>query len=105
MSNNLNEHSYFIKLLLETSKQQARALLETVTNKQVIVISEICLNLLTIPLDKETASIINRRKQILKKLSNSKLTVKIKRRLIATHYRQISHTLLHIKNQLLDLLA
>lgn len=105
MSDILLENSIFIKLLLDTSKEQVRVLLQSITNRQILAISEICYNLLTITLDKTTKLLIKKRQKILKKLSNKKISLMNKRKLIRKHYIQLSHTLLHVKDKLLTVLS
>lgn len=105
MSDILLTNQYFIKLLLDTTNEQSRALFQSITNKQILVISEICFNLLLISVDKSTQLIIKKRKKILEKLSNKKISLLNKKRIIKKHYIQLRHTLLHIKDKLLELLS
>ena len=105
MSDTLLTNQYFIKLLLDTTNEQSRALFQSITNKQIQVISEICFNLLLISVDKSTQLIIKKRKKILEKLSNKKISLLNKKRIIKKHYIQLRHTLLHIKDKLLELLS
>ena len=70
MSKKINEQKAFLHLLLNTTKEQARALLYTVTPSQILVLSEIALNLLELPLPPNIESTIHKRKGVLKKLGD-----------------------------------
>ena len=50
MSKTLIDNKCFIILFLETSKQQRRVLFDTLTNTQILVITEICYHLLKLEL-------------------------------------------------------
>ena len=104
MSETLMLNKHFINLFLNTSKQQQKALFETITNNQILVVSEICYNLLKLELNGETQQIVKKRKKILQKISNHKLTIKNKKKLIVKHYKQLNVILLTVKDKLLELI-
>jgi len=104
MSKSVLKEKFFLILLLSTEKEQARALLDTVTNNQVSVISEIIYNCQQLTLPKKAALLFKRRKLYLSKISNKSISVNTRKQLIRSHYRQLLDTLLSIKNKLLELL-
>ena len=104
MSETLILNKHFIFLFLNTSKQQQKVLFETLTNNQILVVSEICYNLLKLDLDDKTQQIVKKRKKILQKISNHKLTLKNKKKIIIKHYKQLNDILLFIKDKLLELI-
>jgi len=104
MSNTIIKEKHFLILLLSTEKDQARALLETVTNTQINALSEIIYNCQHLSLSKKATILFRRRKKYLSKLSNKSLSNNSKRYLIGKHYRQLLDTLISIKNKLIELL-
>ena len=104
MSKTLIDNKCFIILFLETSKQQRRVLFDTLTNTQILVITEICYNLLKLELTDSIQQVIKKRKKILQKLTNSRYKIKTKKTIIVKHYKQISEILLLVKEQLLQLI-
>ena len=102
MSPNLNKNKEFIKLLLTTDPRQARALLSTITSKQVEAIVEIAYNLLRIANSKSDRTVLNKRRSLLKKLINKKISVGKTKKLIVLHKLAILKTLWHFKRVLLQ---
>ena len=82
MSKTIREEKHFLGLLINTSKDQARALLYTVTPNQVLAISEIDHNLLILPLPPTLKVIIERRRKVLQKLANKSISVRAKTYLV-----------------------
>lgn len=71
MSKNLIKNTNFLKLLLTTSKQQGIQLLKTVTDSQILLLSEIAHNLITLKHIKNIGKIISKRRRLLSKLSKT----------------------------------
>ena len=104
MSQSLKRNKDFLTLLLTTDKGQAKALLETVTQKQLETVIEIVFNLKKISTLKKDKTVIEKRKNLLKKLVNKKVKLLKKKQLIVRHRIQLLKTLLHFKRLLLSLL-
>ncbi len=104
MSEVLRGVSSFLQLLLNMSKLQAHALLDTLDKNQVRAVREIISNILedNVELDEEQRSIVNRRRTVLQKIVKRKGQKSA--HLIARHYRLVHHTLLMIKDTLLSLI-
>jgi hypothetical protein len=94
----------FLKLLLNTTKQQVRALFYTLTPIQTAALCEILFNIQRLPLTTRVLKELKKRKFLLSKLTNKTLPYQKKLELIQTHYRQIQNTLELIKKELLSLL-
>lgn len=95
--------SFFI-LLLNTSKQQGQALLDTVTKEQTHAIAEIAYNLLNISLKGSIKKKVSKRRKILQKLSNKNLQYRGKSLLIYKHSRCIYDTLINFSTQIQSLM-
>ena len=104
MSAILRKVADFLKLLLETSKQQARALVYTLTPLQAAAICEILFNLKKLPLTSRVVKELRKRKLLITRLTDKNVSVKRKLALIQDHYRQILATLQLIKSDLLSML-
>ena len=104
MSTTLRKSRDFLKLLLSTTKDQARALFHTLTPIQTLAICEIAINIQNLPLTKKIVRELQKRKFLFKWLGDKSIKVQNKLELIQTHYRQVQSSLLLIKNQILSLL-
>lgn len=104
MSKLVKQHREFLQLLLNTSKDQAAALLDTVTPEQVHLLSEIAFNLLQLPLSKKGQTLINKKKTLFEFLASKKQTKEQKRKRIRKHYKYILTTLWALKQHLILLL-
>jgi hypothetical protein len=104
MSKTLKRVSPFLTLLLSTTKDQAKALLYTLTPDQVHALQEIAQNLLHLPLSPNIKAVVKKRNLILRKLADKSIKIKQKIALIENHQRQIYHTLLLVKTQLKSLI-
>ena len=101
----LRDHSAFLTLLLQTpSRKQAFAIINTATPKQIQVLGEIALNLLTLPLTKNAAAEVKRKTRMLKRLSDSTLSIKRKHELLKRHQQDVLDVLYPVTTQLLELL-
>ena len=98
---------YFIYLLIKTSKNQARALLETATTDQILGISEVFLNLIenNIPLSKKIQTILKKHKGLFQKLGSRKLPEKSKYKLVCKHWKLVWSLLTEAKKILHQLLS
>ena len=96
----------YLHLLLNTSKVQARALLETSNPDQVLAISEIILNLLEnqLPVSSNLSSHIAKNLSLFKKLSRRKVTERTKYNIIRKQWKLIWNTLLLFKKNLIEAL-
>ena len=103
MSKTLKKVSDFLKLLLNTTKQQVKALFYTLTPLQTTAICEIIFNLQKLPLTKRVLKELEKRRPLLRKLSDNSLSISRRLALIQTHYRQVQQTLQLIKNELVNL--
>ena len=104
MSKVLKKVGDFLKLLLNTTKQQSKALFYTLTPTQTLAICEILFNIQKLPLTSRVVKEIRKRKYLFKKLSETTISVNRKLDLIQTHYMQILNTLQLVKVELLELL-
>ena len=104
MSNNIDKSKHFLHLLLSTSRLQALALLLTVTDEQIKVLTEIAYNLLQLPLTEKEKEIFQKRYKIFKKLSNKNTGKKSKYQLIKHYRKVILDTLLLFKHKLIEIL-
>ena len=104
MSQNLKRNKDFLTLLLKTEKGQAKALLETITQKQLEAVIEILYNLMRISSVKKDKTVIQKRKTLLRELVNKKVKLGKKKQLVGRHRIQLMKTLLHFKSLLLSLI-
>ena len=102
----LRSSEYYIKLLVETTKDQGKVLLINATPVQVNAISEISFNLLhlTADLPKSVKTTVRRLKKVLGKLAKKTLSVKTKLKLIKKNVQSILKLIIGIKDSLLQLL-
>lgn len=104
MSELLNDNSNFLSLLLNTSSDQQKALLDTVTADQAKLISEIFLNILDIEHDDNNIKFLKNKVPILETLSKSSVSNRYRRSYIKTHKRVILKIILFFKKELTNLL-
>ena len=104
MSKRLIKHKSFLELLLTTNKVQAKALMDTLTQEQLEALVEIFLNLMKLKVPTKTESLLRKRRRVLAKLIQKRLSITTKLRIIKQHFRQIYDTLLSVKGKLLQLL-
>ena len=100
----VDKHLNFLSLLFNTDKQQALALLYTITNKQVSAISEIVSKILRIEHNKAKVKQIKIYQLLMKKLADKKFSVNKKNKIIETHRRKLLKLLSIFKIQLNNLL-
>ena len=103
MSQKLRQNKNFLNLLLLTSSAQAKSLLQTITPQQVLTVVEIVYNLMKIVTSAKDKAVIKKRSGFLRKLSNKRTTLAVKKKLIVKHRAKLLKTLLHFKKVLLNL--
>lgn len=103
MSKNVVKNKQYLFLLLNTSKDQAVALIDTATPEQIALLSEISYNILRLPLEKEAATLVKRNKKLFEQLSAAKLNNSRKLSLLSKHYKPFLMTLWALKPQLMQL--
>lgn len=104
MSKKLASEKHFISLLLNTDKVQAKALLNSITFRQIQVLIEIFANLQRLKVPAKTGALLRKRKRVINKLLDKNLTLRNKLLTVQQHTKQIYDTLLSVKTQLLTLL-
>ena len=93
MSKLLWKHADFIRLLLNTESQQAKALLKTITDDQTQAVSEILYNISKIATKPSDKAIIRKRSSFLRKLMNKKTRLRSKVKLVSKHNLGLLKTL------------
>ena len=105
MSKLLQDNSSYLRLLLDTSKNQALLLLQYTTPAQANVICEIAYNLLDLPLSSSIQEKqVSKNKKTLLKLSKKTTSVKNKQKLISDNSRSLLGLLETVKESLLGLI-
>ena len=101
------KNSHFFHLILLTTRNQAKALLETATKDQVLTIVKIIYNLnqnqsMLIP---KTKSLLNKHKKLVSKITNKKNTDKKNYTLITKNWSKILNLISSSKNILLKVIT
>ena len=94
----------FLRLLLNTSKQQIKGLFYTLTPLQTAAVCEIIFNIQKLPLSSRVIKELRKRKVLFKMLTDKTVTHRRKLKLIQSHYKQVQATLQLMKNELLSML-
>ena len=100
----LTANSSFVKLVTNTSKTQAIAILETVTIKQTDCIGEIILNLTLgnlVKLDERVEKILHTSRRILNKLKDRKISSLKRSSIIKTHPKIVLQVLKLVRDKLI----
>ena len=100
----LHKVGNFLKLVLNTSADQVKALFYTLTPLQTAAVCEIIFNIQKLPLTRRVVKELLKRKVLFKKLADKEISIKQKLAIIQNHYKQVQHTLLLVKRELLSLL-
>ena len=104
MVNLLDDHSDFLSLLLKTEKNQRKALLSTLSQPQVDLLSEVFYNLINnfpIPQsDKKSLS----KKKFVKVIADLKKSYKLRNSTVKKHKKQVEQILIKYRNNLLTLI-
>ncbi len=107
MSVKIHKSRHFLQLLLSTSKVQARALLETSSPDQILMLSEIALNIVEnqLPTNTKTKLELKKHHSVLKKLANRKIKPKNKYHLVHKHWKVVWESVLLVKRILSQIVA
>ena len=103
MSKHLVKNRDYLMLLLNTSKNQAVALIDSATTEQIALLSEIAYNLLRLPLGKKAARLVKSKQQVFDQLAKKGLGLEQKQRLLRKNYKLILTVLWELKQQLQQL--
>lgn len=89
MSALLQKYVPFIIVVTSGDNKQTRAILSTVTDNQIRVLSEIAANTLhaNIPLSAKSLKLLKKHKKLIKSLASTTLALKTKKRLIVKHWK------------------
>lgn len=104
MTKLLHANKQFLYLLLHTSKDQAAALLDSITSDQVLFLSEIAKNFLHLPLPRKGRHLVDSKRKLFENLANKKVKKEQKLKIIKKNYRHLLFTLWSVKAQLMQLL-
>lgn len=100
MSQQISENRPFLTLLLNTSPEQQKALLLSVTPSQASALREIFYNILNIEHTLEDQKFIKRKIPLIRKLSKNKKSVKTQQTLVRKERIMIIKILNHFKSKL-----
>lgn len=103
MSTHIQKNKSFLDLLLQTSKRQAKALLNTITSEQVLLIIEVIKNILELILPKKARYYVERKRKLLQKIIAKSISKTKKALLIKKHSSLLLLLFYAIKQQLLGL--
>lgn len=106
MSGPILENLDYLRLLLNTSKIQGEALLDTATPDQIRTISQIVRNLKVISVEPAISEILNKTniKKLLKKLKKKSSQVRVKGKLISKRRKLILSILMGVKPALIGVI-
>lgn len=104
MSKHIGENRDFLSLILSSTPEQKRLLLNSITPSQTALINEIFYNLLHIEHSIEDRKYLRNKISLIKKLADSKRTIKYRQSLIRKHRLTIIKIVDHFANQLKQLL-
>ena len=96
----VGDNKEFFNLVLNTSPQQARALLDIITPSQVKALQEIAENLREVPLTDDILEFIEKRKILLITLSSKKTSIKQATLLLRKNKHQVISILQQIREPL-----
>lgn len=103
MSSKIVANTPFLSLLLTTSLSQQRALMQTLTDEQAVVILEILHNLAQLNHTPGDLGFLRKRKSFFRKFDKS-VNLNKRKRLLHLHKTLALKTLQHFQHKLLDLL-
>lgn len=104
MSELLKDNGNFLSLILDTAPNQQKAILNTITHEQALLLGEIFLNILNIEHEDRDINFLKNKVKLLEVLSNSKLSDRYRRGFVKRHKIPIIRILLHFKENLMKLL-
>ena len=100
MSENLEKNSNFLLLFLNTSKQQAYALLDSIDKQQSLVLSEIFANILHLPLSTNAKRLLKLHRTLIERIASKRLGFRKKQSLLRRHRSTVRKLLYSIKDNL-----
>jgi hypothetical protein len=100
MSARIDQELDYLRLLLNTNHTQQKSLINSISNQQIDALTEIFHNFLTLPLSSGESDFIQKRKYIIRKLSNISKSHRFRKHLILKHMRIVLSTLNFFKDQL-----
>ena len=100
MSKHFSKNREFLHLILHSTKDQAVALIDTITPDQALLLSEIAHNVLQLPLPKKAQHLVNTKRKLFIKIADKKTTKDTKKRIIRKHFKHLLLTLWAIRPQL-----
>jgi hypothetical protein len=103
-SDRLRAVANYIRLLLNTSVNQARSLLSTATADQAKALCEVAFNLLKSKVPLKIRKIVKKYKKLLEKLTRKGISIASKIKLLKTHCRQVLAVLGSVKESLMKLI-
>ena len=103
MSKAIQKVGSFLKLLLNTTQKQVRALFHSLNPAQTFAICEILFNIQKLPVSARVLKEVKKRKHLFKRLSDKSIKLEKRLSLIQTHYRQIQAILLLVKREILGI--
>lgn len=95
----------YLKLLLNTSRLQGEALLDTATPPQIKTISQIVRNLKVISLDKSIVEVLEKRKKLFAALGKKKQEIRVKGKLISRHRKLLLGVLMTVRPVLMGIIG
>lgn len=105
MSQTLIEVADYLKLFLNTTKEQAKSLLKSATSLQVDALCEIGFNLLSVSVPSDIKKKIKKCEKLFKKLGRKRLSTKTKIKLILSQFSLFLAILFRLKPLILELIA
>ena len=96
MSEKLDRNKDFLKLLISTTKTQAKALLKTLSKAQLDCLVEIAHNLVPLP------RFYHRQKRLLKFIANPLVNIRDKQRVITKYSRVLLNIFKEVKSDIFD---
>lgn len=104
VSHRMKENEFFLRLLLNTTSQQQKVLLDTVTDNQLDLLSEVIHNILyVVPIaQQERKSLL--RKQVLVELAKIKRSYKYRRTRVKVNKKEVMNILVKYARELLSTL-
>ena len=104
MSLNIDNNRSYFDLLLNTSSKQQTALLSTITDPQIDLISEIFHNFQIVPLEGQQKQFVKKRIRFVRKVSNNSKSYRYRRSLITKHQKLVTKFIEFFKEDLKGLI-
>lgn len=104
MSELIRKNRNFLSLILSTSQEQQKAIINSITDNQALLLSEIFLNILELEHSERDFRFLKSKVGVLDKLAKHKFSKRSKRGFVKKHKLVILRILLHFKDELQELL-